>query len=329
MCTDATTSRATRPPSRAAGILKRSSMATTQQARTPHPRVDNNGAPGLGIAHHPLLTERQERRLAARARRGDADSRRRLIEHNMRLVYAIAAKYLPYTGGAITMDDLVHDGVIGLIRAVDKFDPRRGRLATYAAYWITQAITRSLARSSRLIRLPLHAHDRARLLARTRTAYQMAAGGDTPDLETLARAIGISPEMATAITRADATPASLQTPIGHGEADLGSLLSDSTSVEEIVETREITEAVRYMIDTLTPRQARIIQARYGFDGGQERTAESVARELGISRERVKQIENRALAKLRTIASRKLLGYEPAVRRPDTPPRPPRRPRHTR
>lgn len=273
------------------------------------------------IACHPLLTEQEERRLAIRARRGDADSRRRLIEHNIRLVYAIAAAYLPYAGSGTTMDDLVHDGIIGLIRAIDKFDPRRGRLAPYAAYWIDQAITRSLAASSRLIRLPLHAHDRARLLARTHTAYQMATGGDTPDLETLARATGMSPQMAAAIKRADAPPLSLHAPIGDGETDLASLLADPTSVEEIVETREMAEAVRYMIDTLTPREARIIQARYGLDGGEERTVDSIARELGISRERVKHIEARALAKLRPLASRKLLSDDLPAR--------PGRPSHRR
>ena len=268
-----------------------------------HQAPDTHRPPG-SLSCHRLLSAREERRLTIRVRNGDLEARKRLVESNVRLVYKIASEYLRE---GLDIDDLAQDGILGLMRAIDKFEPERGtRLSTYATWWIRQAITRALASHSRLIRLPSHAHEQARVLART-TQHLTATFGRAPTREERADALGISVAQVDAIERADRRPTSLSAAVGDGDFDLQEFVSDSVDVAEIAERALLREAVRQMLDHLSPREQKVLRLRFGL-GEQPRTLEDVAEEFGISHERVRQLERQSLRKLRPIALYRLGEY---------------------
>ena len=277
-------------------------MATRLTSRQ---RASDVPRPLGSLTDHRLLSARDERRLAARARKGDVRARGRLVECNVRLVYKIASEYLR---DGLDLDDLVQDGILGLMRAIDKFEPERGnRLSTYATWWIRQAITRALASQSRLIRLPSHAHDQARVLART-TQHLATALGRAPTREERADALGVSITQVEAIDRADQGPASLSAVIGDGDSDLEEFIADSADVAETAERALLDDAVHQLLDHLSPREQKVLRLRFGLGAEPPRTLDEIAHEFGISHERVRQLEQGALRKLRPIAQYRLGEY---------------------
>ncbi|HXX40617.1 MAG TPA: RNA polymerase sigma factor RpoD/SigA [bacterium] len=255
------------------------------------------------LTRHTLLSARKEQALARQARSGDRIARNTLIECNVRLVYKIASGYLR---AGLELDDLVQEGIVGLARAVDKFDPDRGtRLSTYATWWIKQAITRAHAQS-RATRLPIHAHDRAQALARTIQDLTVKLGR-VPTVAERAQALGLSVDQVTTIDQVDGGATSLQTPVGDGQAALEDFIADNTDVSEIVEERALNQVVHEMLDHLSPREQRIIKLRFGFDGCEPQTLTDIAVTLGISHERARQIEQLAIRKLRKHANGRGLG----------------------
>jgi RNA polymerase primary sigma factor len=247
-----------------------------------------------------LLTREEERELARRKDEGDEEAKRRLIESNLRLVMAITRNY---TKASVPLLDLIQEGNLGLIRAVEKFDYRLGfKLSTYATWWIRQAITRALADQGRTIRLPVHVADQVRRLLRARRQLAQKFNRE-PTLAELARETQQSEERVRELLELVETPVSLETPVGDGESLYGDLIEDVNSLApheqsaEQARGRELAGA----LDQLNPRMRRVLSLRFGLDGESPRTLEDVGTELGITRERVRQLETRALRELRTAA----------------------------
>jgi RNA polymerase primary sigma factor len=252
------------------------------------------------IGDGPLLTREEERELARRKDAGDEEAKRRLIESNLRLVMAITRNY---TKADVPLLDLIQEGNLGLIRAVEKFDWRLGyKLSTYATWWIRQAITRALADQGRTIRLPVHVADQVRRLLRARRQLAQKLNRE-PTLAELARETQESEERVRELLELVENPVSLETPVGDGESLYGDLIEDVTSPppeEQTAEQARTAELAR-ALDQLNPRMRRVLSLRFGLEGGTPRTLEEVGAELGITRERVRQLETRALRELRVAA----------------------------
>jgi RNA polymerase primary sigma factor len=247
-----------------------------------------------------LLTREEERELARRKDEGDEEAKRRLIESNLRLVMAITRNY---TKANVPLLDLIQEGNLGLIRAVEKFDYRLGyKLSTYATWWIRQAITRALADQGRTIRLPVHVADQVRRLLRARRQLAQKLNHE-PTLAELARETQQSEERVRELLELVENPVSLETPVGDGESLYGDLIEDVHSLAPHEQSaqqargRELAGA----LEQLNPRMRRVLSLRFGLDGEPPQTLEEVGTQLGITRERVRQLETRALRELRLAA----------------------------
>ncbi len=251
------------------------------------------------ISKYPLLTPEEERELAKRASKGDQEARERLIKSNLRLVVSIAKKYIGRSKG-LTFLDLIQEGNTGLIKAVDKFDWRRGlKFSTFATWWIRQAISRALSDQARTIRLPVHIIETLYKLNKARKKL-MAILDREPTVEELAGETGLPTEKVQKLLKYVPNPISLETPIGEGDSLLKELLPDTSQIspEKIGALANLREQLRKAIQDLSPKERNIISLRYGLEDGVIHTLEEIGKIYGITRERVRQIEIKALEKLR-------------------------------
>ncbi|MBA2286310.1 MAG: sigma-70 family RNA polymerase sigma factor [Ktedonobacteraceae bacterium] len=251
------------------------------------------------IGRVPMITHEREIELAKRIELGDREAKKQFILANLRLVVSIAKRYV---GRGLTLLDLIQEGNIGLIRAVQRYDWRRGhRFSTHATWWIRQAISRAVADKGRTIRLPVYVNTALNRIRRERQRLLQELGREPTEQE-LAEATGLDPNRMVELQAAPGAPVSLELPVGEDEEqELGDVLADteSASPEDIATTQTLKDEVQRVLESvLTPRERLVLQLRFGLGNGQAHPLEQVGRELGITRERVRQIEAGALAKLR-------------------------------
>jgi RNA polymerase primary sigma factor len=246
-----------------------------------------------------LLDAGEEKALARRVRGGDMSARQKLIESNLRLVISIAKKY---RGRGVPFEDLIQEGNAGLIRAVEKFDPEMGnRFSTYATWWIRQAVTRAVADHARTVRLPAHVVDALYRLRRAENALSIELGRDATEEELVER-LGVRPEEARRLREVSQPITSINAKINADEgSEFGELLPDERSGDDYarVEVGQWELALVEAVRSLPEREARIIQMRHGLDGSETLTLREVSEELGISQERARQVEIKALRTIRT------------------------------
>lgn len=256
------------------------------------------------IGQTKLLTPADEIALAERIRKGDDAAREQMIKANLRLVVKIARDYKDY---GLPLLDLINEGNIGLMKAVERFDPTKGaKLSTYAAWWIKQAIRRALANQSKTIRLPVHVGDKLLHMRRASVKLQEIFGREPTD-EELAEELDMTPARVTRLRTAAIRPASLDAPLGDDDTNrFGDIVEDEkvqTPYEQLDE-RNSTDMVREMVAVLPEREATILRFRFGLDGDGERTLEEVGEKFGVTRERIRQIQNIALEKLRRMIEKR-------------------------
>ena len=249
------------------------------------------------IAQYPLLTPEEERNLAIRYSNGDLAAKDRLVESNLRLAISIAKKHC---GKGLELLDLIQEGNLGLIKAIEKYDHTKSKLSTYATWWIRQAITRALAVYGRIKRLPVHVVDRYHKICKYSRSF-IQNNGREPTPEEIGLGIGLTPEkvVETKLVAEDAISLDA-TPSGYDEdCPLGSFISDdSANPEEVVSSITLTETVAQLLSTLTEREEYVLRMRNGFVDGRLHTLDEIGAILGVTRERVRQIEAKALRKLR-------------------------------
>ncbi len=261
------------------------------------------------IGKVPLLSAEEEIELAKRMENGDEEAKKRLCEANLRLVVSIAKRYV---GRGMLFLDLIQEGNLGLIKAVDKFDYRKGyKFSTYATWWIRQAITRSIADQARTIRIPVHMVETINKLIRvSRQLLQTYGREPTPD--EIAKEMGISVEKVREIQKIAQEPVSLETPIGEEEdSHLGDFIPDDDvpAPAEAAAFSMLKEQLVEVLNTLTEREQKVLKLRFGLEDGRSRTLEEVGKEFDVTRERIRQIEAKALRKLRHPSrSKKLKDY---------------------
>lgn len=250
------------------------------------------------IGKVPLLSSDEEITLALRMEDGDEDAKKRLAEANLRLVVSIAKRYV---GRGMLFLDLIQEGNLGLIKAVEKFDYRKGfKFSTYATWWIRQAITRAIADQARTIRIPVHMVETINKLIRVSRQLLQELGRD-PSPEEIAKEMGMTEEKVREIMKISQEPVSLETPIGEEEdSHLGDFIpdDDAPAPAESAAFTLLKEQLIDVLDTLTPREEKVLRLRFGLDDGRARTLEEVGREFNVTRERIRQIEAKALRKLR-------------------------------
>ena len=261
------------------------------------------------IGRIPLLTYEQELELAQRILDGDEEAKQKLSESNLRLVVSIAKKYV---GRGMLFLDLIQEGNMGLIKAVEKFDYKKGyKFSTYATWWIRQAITRAIADQARTIRIPVHMVETINKLIRT-SRHLLQQMGREPTPEEIAKEMEISVEKVAEIQKIAQDPVSLETPIGEeDDSHLGDFIQDddSPAPQDSAAYTLLKEQLEEVMNTLTPREAKVLKLRFGLEDGKARTLEEVGREFQVTRERIRQIEAKALRKLRHPSrSKKLRDY---------------------
>ncbi len=258
------------------------------------------------IGKVPLLTSEEEKDLAKRMNEGDEGAKQKLSVANLRLVVSIAKRYM---GRGMQFLDLIQEGNLGLIKAVEKFDYEKGfKFSTYATWWIRQAITRAIADQARTIRIPVHMVETINKVVRTSRRLLQELGREPTALE-IANEMNISEERVREIQKISQDPVSLDSPIGEEEdTRLGDFLEDehSKSPADAVNLTLLREQLMGVLGTLTPREEKVLRLRYGLDDGKQRTLEEVGKEFAVTRERIRQIEAKALRKLRRPVTSKRL-----------------------
>ena len=261
------------------------------------------------IGKVPLLTAEEEIEIGKRLETGDEEAKKKLSEANLRLVVSIAKRYV---GRGMLFLDLIQEGNLGLIKAVEKFDYRKGfKFSTYATWWIRQAITRAIADQARTIRIPVHMVETINKLIRV-SRQLLQQYGREPTPEEIAKEMGISESKVREIIKIAQEPVSLETPIGEEEdSHLGDFIpdDDAPAPAEAASFALMKEQLLDVLDTLTPREEKVLRLRFGLDDGRQRTLEEVGKEFNVTRERIRQIEAKALRKLRHPSrSKKLKDY---------------------
>ena len=291
-------------------IIKENTVSEADPAPVPDERLDDLTPPeGISIddpvrmylkeiGKVPLLTADEEIELAKRMEEGDVDAKHRLCEANLRLVVSIAKRYV---GRGMLFLDLIQEGNLGLIKAVEKFDYRKGyKFSTYATWWIRQAITRAIADQARTIRIPVHMVETINKLIRVSRQLLQELGRE-PLPEEIAKEMNISEEKVREIIKIAQEPVSLETPIGEEEdSHLGDFLpdEDAPAPAEAAAFTLLKEQLMSVLSTLTPREEMVLKLRFGLEDGRQRTLEEVGKEFKVTRERIRQIEAKALRKLR-------------------------------
>jgi len=256
------------------------------------------------IGRIPLLTLEQEIELAAKIKKGDAEARERMINSNLRLVVTIAHDYANL---GLPLLDLISEGNIGLTKAVERFDPAKGaKLSTYAMWWIKQSIKRALANQSKTIRLPVHLVDKIAKVRRVSLQMSDELGREPTDDE-LGEEIGIAGKKVGRLKSVGISPASLDAPIGDDDStEFGDVIGDEEAQTpfELLRDKNLRGEVDGLIEALDSREKKIISQRFGLDGGKPKTLEDISKNFGVTRERIRQLQNIALAKLRRALSKK-------------------------
>ncbi|NQX01167.1 RNA polymerase sigma factor RpoD/SigA [bacterium] len=256
------------------------------------------------ISKTPLLTIEEEKALAERIKLGDAEARSHMISANLRLVVKIAHDY---SGYGMSLSDLISEGNIGLMNAVERFDPDKGgKLSTYGAWWIKQSIKRALANQSKTIRLPIHMVDKIARMRRISSILAESLGREPSDDE-LATELGLPRQKIAMLKQAAQRPTSLDAPINEGEAtEYGEMISDESASDplEMLTDKNLHDQIGGLLSILNERERRIIDERFGLTGLKPMLLEDVGREFGVSRERIRQVQNSALAKMRKALMKK-------------------------